>query len=139
MAETAAAREYVLDTHEELLETILVCADGVAKSWDSGATTERRAVVVPFESALDGSGVTDRLPTVLVGAVHALGEELPADPVPAPPYVAITSLGPVLRATLDSGRLVITIYAFDIERGPTRYVRRPADPTDALTVELKTR
>jgi hypothetical protein len=139
VTETAAVREYVLDTHEELLEAILACADGVAKSWDSGATTERRAVVVPFERTLGSSEVMDQLPTLLVGAVHALGEELSAEPVPAPPYVAITSLGPVLRATLDSGRLVITIYAFDIERDPTRYVRGPADSADALTVELKTR
>jgi hypothetical protein len=139
MAETAAVREYVLDTHEELLETVLVCADGVTESWDGEVTTERRAVVEPFERALDSSGILDRLPAVLVGAVRALGEELPAEPVPAPPYVAITSLGPVLRATLDAGRLVITIYAFDIERGPTRYVRGPTDPADALTVELKSR
>lgn len=139
MSETAAVREYVLDTHAELLETVLTCADSVAESWDGEATTERQTVVGPFEHALEENGMMDRLPTVLVGAVGALGEELPADPVPAPPYVVLTSVGPVLRATLDAARLVITICAFDIERDPTRYVRGPTDPADALVVELKSR
>lgn len=139
MTETAVVRKYVLDSHEKLLETVLACADGVVESWDSEATTERRAVVDPFERALDISGVTDRFPALLVGAVRALGAELPAEPVPAPPYLTITSTGPVLRATLDSGRLVISIRAFDVERDPTRYVRGPTDPESALTVEFKTR
>lgn len=134
-----AVREYVLDTHEELLETVLARADEVAESWDCEATTDRRAVVNPFEHALDSRGVTDRFPTVLVGVVETLGEELPAEPVPAPPYVAITSVGPVLRATLSTTRLVITIRVFDIERDPPRYVRGADDPQSALDVEFKSR
>ena len=138
-SDEAAAREYVLDTHEDLLETVLGWADSVAASWDGEAMTERGAVVDPFERALDSSGVTDRLPTVLVGAVAAIGEDIPADPVPAPPYVAITSIGPVLRATLSTTRLVLTIRAFEIERDPTRYVRGPADTASALAVAFKSR
>lgn len=139
MTETAAIREYVLDTHEALLETILACADAISASWDGKATTERQAVVEPFEYALDSSDIMDRLPAVLVGAIHIIDEELPATPVPAPPYVVVTSIGPVLRATLDSGRLVITIRAFEIERDPTRYVRGTDDPASALSVEFKSR
>ena len=138
-SDEAAVREYVLDAHEDLLETVLACADSVAASWDGEAMTERRAVVDSFERALDSSGVTDRLPTVLVGAVDAIGEDIPAEPVPAPPYVAITSVGPVLRATLSTTRLVLTIRAFEIERDPTRYVRGPTDPASALGIELKSR
>lgn len=139
MTEPTVVREYLLDTHEDLLETILACADGVAQSWDNEATTERQAVVNPFEHALERAGIMDRLPTMLVGAARTLDEELPAEPVPAPPYLTITGVGPVLRATFDSGRLVVTIRAFDIERDPTRYVRGPNDIESALTVELKTR
>ncbi len=139
VSETAVVREYLLDTHEDLLETILACAASVAESWDGEATTERQAVVNPFEHALERAGIMDRLPTMLVGAARALGEELPAEPVPAPPYLTVTSVGPVLRATFDSGRLVVTIRAFDIERDPTRYVRGPANPVSALAVEFKTR
>ena len=118
MTSAPLAREHLLDTHRDLLEAVLACADVVAGSWDGGETTDRSAVVEPFEHALEHAGVEQRLPAVLVGAVEALGETLPAEPVAAPPYVAITSRGPVLRATLESGRLVVTIRAFDVEREP---------------------
>ncbi|EMA51793.1 hypothetical protein [Halococcus thailandensis] len=129
--------EAVLDDHESLLETILDCADGVAASWDDEGTAERQRVVEPFESALADRDVTDRLPTLLADAVAALGEELPAEPVAAPPYLTITSVGPVLRATLADTRLVMTIRVFVIERDPTRYVRGATTPSEALEVALK--
>jgi hypothetical protein len=135
----SAVRKYVLHSHEELLATVLGCADCVAESWDSDATTDSQHVVEPFKRALDERGVVDRLPGVLVDAVDALGENLSAEPVAAPPYLAITSVGPVLRATLSSARLVITVRAFAIERDPVRYVRGPATPADALSVALKNR
>jgi hypothetical protein len=136
---TSAVREYVLSTHEDLLETVLACADGVAESWDDKMTTDRRCVVEPFERALHRGDVINRLPVVLAGAVDALDESLPAAPVAAPPYLTVTSVGPVLRATLSSARLVITIRVFAVERDPTRYVRARATPTDALHVALKNR
>jgi hypothetical protein len=136
---TSAVRECVLGTHEDLLETILACADGVANSWDGEATTDHHRVVEPFERALHRRDVIDRLPVVLAGAVDALGESLPAEPVAAPPYLVVTSVGPVLRATLSSARLVITIRVFAVERDPTRYVRARAAPDDALHVALKNR
>lgn len=129
----------VLDDHESLLETILDCADGVAASWDDEGTTERRCVVEPFEQLLAERGVVDRLPALLVDAVAALGEELPAEPVAAPPYLTVTSVGPVLRATFADARLVMTIRVFAIERDPTRYVRGATTPSEALIVALKSR
>ena len=139
MSGAATVREYLLNAHADLLDTVLACADAVADSWDGAVTTDRAAVVDPFQRALDRAGVLDRLPAALAGAVDALNEELPAQPVAAPPYVTITNVGPVLRATLDSERLVVTIHAFAVERDPTRYVRGPADPADALAVELRSR
>ncbi|EMA46374.1 hypothetical protein C448_06323 [Halococcus morrhuae DSM 1307] len=132
-------RKSVLDDHESLLETILDCADEVVASWDDEATTERRHVVEPFENTLVDRDITGRLPALLAGAVDALGEELPAEPVAAPPYLTITSVGPVLRATLADARLVMTIRVFAIERDPTRYVRGATTPSEALAVALKSR
>ena len=134
-----AVREHVLDGHATLLAETFDCADAVANSWDGTTTSKRGAVVGPFAAALDRARITDRLPAVLVDAVGVLGEELPSEPVAAPPYVAITSVGPVLRATLDTERLVITIRTFEVERDPTRYARRAGGPADALRVELKSR
>jgi|SRR5699024_1055654 len=139
MNRTATVREYVLDSHDELLDAVLGCADEVAASWDGDATADRTAVVEPFERALETTGIAERLPAVLVGAVDALGESLEAEPVAAPPYVVVTSRGPVLRATLDPGRLVIAVRAFEIERDPTRYVRGPTVIEEALDVAFKTR
>jgi hypothetical protein len=135
----SVVREYVLENHGALLETVLGCADGVAESWDGTATSDRQRVVEPFERALHRGDVIDRLPVVLAGAVDVLDENLPAEPVAAPPYLTVTSVGPVLRATLSSARLVVTIHAFAIERDPTQYVRGPATPADALCVALKNR
>jgi len=49
-------------------------------------------------------------------AVEATGYDLRASPVAGPPYVVVTSCGPVLRATIDPGRLVIRFDAFEVVR-----------------------
>ncbi|EMA39942.1 hypothetical protein [Halococcus hamelinensis] len=139
MTRTAAVHEAVLDRHADLLEAVLACADWVADSWDSEGTTDRAAVVDPFEHALEHTGVHRRLPAVLVTAVDAIGGSLSAEPVAAPPYVTVTSRGPVLRATLETDRLVLTVRAFDVERDPTRYVRGATAVEDVLGVEFRSR
>ncbi|MFC3958218.1 hypothetical protein [Halovivax cerinus] len=72
----------------------------------------------------------DDLRTVLTDLVDALGHELSAPVVPAPPYVVVTSTGVVLRATLPAGRLVIALEPFTIERD--------ASATDAPTYRRRT-
>jgi len=115
--------------HADLLRATEGCADAVAATWDGAYTTDRAAVAPPLSARLSESGVTDRFPVVLSDAVSVLDESLPAPPVPAPPYVTVTSVGPVLRATLSESRLVVTIRVFTVERG--RY-RRTAGGTDEL-------
>lgn len=132
-------RTALLDSHDELLGAILACADVVVESWDGETTTDRRAVVGPFEQGLHRTGILERLPAVLVDVAGLLGEDLPSEPVAAPPYVAVTSVGPVLRATLSTARLVITVRAFEIERDPTRYVRGADVPSEALDVAFRSR
>lgn len=131
------AREHVLDVHTGTVEAVLRCADAVAADWAGEATADPSAVADPLRSALDAAGVLAALPEVLAGAVRAAGFSLPAAPVAAPPYVAVTSRGPVLRATVSAGRLVAVVAAFDVERDPTRYVRGPADPERAVQVAFK--
>lgn len=124
---------------------MLTCADGVAGRWDGDATTDRDRVVGPLERALDRAGVTGRLPDVLADAVGVAGGTLRAEPVAAPPSVTITSVGPVLRATLPDGRLVVTIRAFAVERGSdstdgaagARYTRGSGTAAEALAVEFR--
>jgi len=113
-------RARLLSEHAELLETTVTCADAVAATWDGGYATDRTAVVPPLARRLSEAGVTARLPAVLSDAVSVLGESLPAPPVAAPPYVTVTSVGPVLRATLSESRLVLTIRVFSVEDGRYR-------------------
>lgn len=118
-----AARRRIETEHGETLAAVRGCAEAVAASWDDERTADRAAVVDPFEAALSESGTLAALPAVLESAVAATGRDLQAEPVAAPPYVAITSVGPVLRATLPDGRLVVTLRTFAVERPDSQ----PAD------------
>lgn len=139
MGAAAAARAYLLDERVDLVRTVLDCADAVAAGWDGNSTAERDRVVPPLRACLDRTGVLDALPHALAGAVAAAGYDLPAEPVAAPPYVVVTSRGPVLRATLGDGRLVVTVRAFDLKRGcdGARYVRGHEEPNEAVEVEMR--
>jgi hypothetical protein len=135
----AAARAHLLSERRDLVATVLDCADAVAADWDGTATTDPDAVTGPLRVTLDRAGVLADLPVVLRECVSAAGGRLRAEPVAAPPYVVVTSVGPVLRATLDAGRLVVTLRAFRVERaadGP-RYVRDARTPEAAVDVQVQ--
>lgn len=108
-----------------MIAGIDACADAVAARWPADETADRVAVVDPLRDRLESRGLLARLPSVLEDTVAATGHALPAPPVAAPPYVVVTSRGPILRATIDPGRLVIRFEAFEVvrESGP-RYRRR---------------
>ena len=134
----AAARECVLGSHRKTVETVQECADRLVDGWDEDATTDGRTLATEFERELRRTDVLSTLPALLADATRAAGYDLPATPVAAPPYVTVTSVGPVARATVAAGRLVVVIRAFDVERGdPPRYVRAPRSATEALVVEFR--
>lgn len=176
----AAARERLLTEHGETLEAVLDAADAVATGDPEGAgsatgegnaeprsagssaagwhrlddgrlaTPDRDALVPVFRAVLDDREVLGELPNLLAVAVDAAGYELPAAPVPAPPYVAMTSTGPVLRATVTDGRLVVNVDCFEVVRGGEAkaenvegsektgvvYARTAREPTAALSVSF---
>lgn len=147
----SAARDHLLVDRREVVEATIECADAVAASWSEGGTTgegttsegttDREAVVGPFRTLLSETGLLDAYPSVLAECVAAAGGRLRAAPVAAPPYVAVTSVGPVLRATLASRRLVVTLAVFGVERdgenGHPRYVRVARTPEAAVEVEVR--
>jgi hypothetical protein len=128
-------RDRLLASHGETLVATIDCADAVAAA--NGRATRREQVVEPLRTVLERAGLPERYPAMLVDAVAALGESLPASPVAAPPYVTVTSRGPVLRATLPEDRLVVRIAVFAVERDPVRYVRRGRRPEEVLEVERR--
>lgn len=124
---------------------VLACADAVADT-TAEAPPDCLNPADPLYEQLDRANVIDRLPTVLAGTVKLLGSPLAAEPVAAPPYVVVTNVGPIMRATLEERRLVITIEAFRVKKGRERnrdeagdtpcYVRTASTPADVLTVEI---
>ena len=138
MSDNETVRAYLHREHADVLQSAGRCADAVAERWDGETTSDRTAVVPPLTAALREAGVHDRLPGVLLGAVSAVGEQLQARPVAGPPYVVVTSVGPVLRATLAERRLVVTLELFTVRHdgAAPRYARRPAD-ADPVSVEFR--
>jgi len=130
-------RRRVLRDHEETLASVLVAADVVAADWETDRTTRRSAVSEPLESELRRRNLEGPLLEVLATAVTAVDRELPAEPVPAPPYLTVNGRGPLLRATVDGGRVLVAIAAFTVERDPVRYVRSGDRPADVLEVAVK--
>ncbi|QSW98670.1 hypothetical protein [Haloterrigena alkaliphila] len=110
------ARRRIRAEHVGVLEEIDRCADRVAEPWDTARTTDPDAVADGLRATFAETGLLERLPLVLSDVVAATGHELPVEPVAAPPYVVVTSRGPVLRATIDPGRLVLRFDVFDIVR-----------------------
>ncbi|ADJ15011.1 hypothetical protein [Halalkalicoccus jeotgali] len=136
MNDPARVRARLLAVHSEALEATIDCAEAVASSGTEPAT-DREAVAMPLRAALDHAGVLETYPAVLASAVDTLGQSLSAPPVAAPPYVTITGTGPILRASLPTGRLVIRLAVFALERDPKRYVRTGDVPEEILVVELR--
>jgi|GEM_PF-322545 hypothetical protein len=143
-----AAREHLLVEEADILEAVLAVADAVAADWPEladgrRATPDRDAVVPLLRAALEESGLLRALTGLLAAAVEAAGYELAARPVPSPPYVVVSSTGPVLRATVADGRLVVNIDCFEVVRGTelggengVAYARTAATPADALSVSF---
>lgn len=124
----------MLTEHADVVAAVGESADAVerAAQGDAGDCFETgTALADAFESTLAERGVLSRLPGVLVAAVEAAGGALSAAPVAAPPYVTVTGRGPVLRATLDGGRLVVELQAFRLTN-QHRYERRGDVAVDAV-------
>lgn len=139
-------RERLLSEHGPLFDAVDAVADAVADRWgDSGPdgvprTADRDAVVPAMREALAVAGALDHLPGLLATGADALGVDLPASPVAAPPYLVVTATGPVVRATLpNAGRLVVSLRVFDVDRSGAspRYRRLDRGVREALTVELR--
>lgn len=131
-----AVERAVRDRHGDLLEGVGRAADAAIAARPE-PVTDADALVAALRGELGARAVLERLPAVLETAVGAAGLTLPAESVAAPPYVVVTSRGPVCRATVDEGRLVLVCGAIAVKRdSPPRYVRTGA--TRPLEVEWHT-
>jgi hypothetical protein len=126
--------EYLVETHPEVVDAVRECAAAsAAAATDEAGRSDTGAVRRGTETRLREAGVWNDLPGVLVDCVERTGKRLAATPVAAPPYVAPTATGIVLRATLDGGRLVVAVDALAVDR------ERDDDEGRETGVELRPR
>lgn len=135
-----AARDRLLAAHSAVVETTLDCAAAVATGFEetvetAPATRDSRAARAGLRATLERAGVLESLADVLPELVDAAGGTLRASPVPAPPYVAVTADGPVLRATVGDVRLVARIAVYEVVDGA--FVWREPSPETAVCVAVR--
>lgn len=109
-------RRHVEREHRNVVDGIDACAAAVERSLSDDRRRDGAAIRAALRAELERAGLRQRLSTVLDASLRATSFELPAELVPAPPYVVVTSRGPMLRATLDSGRIVIRFDVFEVDR-----------------------
>ncbi|AGB16122.1 hypothetical protein Halru_1514 [Halovivax ruber XH-70] len=127
-----SVRSRLCSAHGNVLAMIEASADATVDTWPADAVAERHRVVDPFRTALAERDVIEELPAILEDLVATAGGDLSVPPVAAPPYVVVTSMGVLLRATLPRGRLVVAIHPFVVDRKPSpTYHRR-----DELAIEV---
>lgn len=110
----------------------------VAAAWPDETVRDPSAIAAPLERELRERGLVEDLLATLDTGAAAIDESIRGAPVPAPPYLSVTSRGPVCRATLSGGdRLVVEPVLFAVDRRPARY--RFADPAveECLRVHLR--
>ena len=131
-------RRRLLDTHRENIEAVIDSAQTVARALPEEAVSESAAVSRPLGALLDKRDLHPELLAMPHTGAAALDESVAGTPVPAPPYLVVTGVGPVCRATLSDGRrLVVAFRLFDIDRRPVRY--RFADPDAETCLDVRIR
>lgn len=132
---------------DDLTRTVLAeCPETIAAAVAAGndaagvlgsPCTDPERLRTAIERALEDRSLPESLVETLSVAAGALGTPIRGEPVPAPPYLAVTSRGPVCRATLADGRrLLVRVELFAVERRPREYCFRDPSPESALTVAL---
>lgn len=127
----------ILRAHRSCLAAVVDAGVDVAAGLTE-PVTDPEAVRGPLDRQLRERGLHRELLAVLDTAADAAGGTIQGQPVAAPPYLTVTSRGPVCRATLADGRrLVVTCALFAVERRPRRYTFRDPSPAECLEVSLR--
>ena len=131
-------RTRLLESHRETLQSVIDAGRSVATAWPTDDVQESGAVTEPLEHLLREQGLAADLLGLLQTGTAAMGETVQGKPIPAPPYLVITSRGPVCRGTLSDGRrLVVVLELFAVRRAPTRYQFRDPTPDELLSVSVR--
>ena len=131
-------RTRLREAHRETLQSVIDAGRSVATAWPTDVVQESGAVTEPLEHLLRERGLAEDLIEMLQTGTAAMDETVQGRPIPAPPYLVITSRGPVCRGTVSDGRrLVVVLELFAVRRAPTRYQFRDPTPEDLLSVSVR--
>lgn len=122
-------------------DTITACIDAgrtVTDTWPTARVPDSDLIVPPLTDELGSVSLREPLLGLLYTAVDTTGYDLRGDPVPAPPYLVVTSRGPVCRGTLEDGRrLVVLLELFEVHRRPRGYSFLDPEPANCPAVRLR--
>jgi hypothetical protein len=129
-------RDTLLEHCNETIAAITAAGAEIAEANDE-PITEGETVRLHLERRLRQRGLVEPLLSLLRTGASVVDGSLQGSPVPAPPYVVVTSRGPLCRGTFADGRrLVVEILLFS-PRGPPRRYRACEGPlAERLQVQL---
>jgi hypothetical protein len=131
-------RTRLLEAHRETLQSVIDAGRSVATAWPTDGVQESGTVTEPLEHLLRERGLAADLLGMLQIGTAAMNDTVQGRPIPAPPYLVITSRGPICRGTLSDGRrLVVVLELFAVRRSPTRYRFRDPTPEELLSVSIR--
>lgn len=121
-------RRRILNEHRDTVAAVVEAGTAVVSAIDDRPVTDGDRIRQPLDATLEDRGLRAPLLDLLVTGANALDAEIRGTPVAAPPYLVVTSRGPLCRGTLADGeRLVVELSLFAVESRPRRY--RFRDPT----------
>lgn len=133
-----SVRQRLLSEHADTVTAVIETGRELSAAIEEWPVLDPDQIRLPLERAVQDSGLSAPLLGMLPTGAAALGGELQGTPVPAPPYLVVTSRGVMCRGTLDDGRrLVVELSIFSVETRPRRY--QFCDPTASECLELSIR
>ena len=131
-------RRRILRSHRETVVGLIDAGSEVAAAWDGETAGSPGAVRRPLGQVIKRRGLREEWLAAFLAGTDALSAGIRGDPVPAAPYLTVTSRGPICRGTLEDGRrLVARVVLFEVDRRPRRYRFRGPSPETCLAVELR--
>jgi hypothetical protein len=128
-------RRRILEEHRDTVAAVVEAGTAVASALDDQPVTDGGRVRRPLDAVLTDRGLKTPLLDLLVTGAQALDATVRGRPVAAPPYLVVTSRGPLCRGTLaDGGRLVVELSLFSVESRPRRYRFHNPTVEECLTV-----
>jgi hypothetical protein len=132
-----AVRRRLRSDHRDTITAVIEAGERVVTGIDTWPVTDGSRIREPLRRELTDRALLEPILGLLATGSDALGETVDGSPVTAPPYLVVTSHGPLCRGTLESGRrLLVELGLFAVERRPRRYRFRDPDVEECLGVRL---